>query len=132
MVSRIYMAIHGVSYTQHGHPWCLVYTTWPSVVSRIHMAIRGVSYTQHGVTSINIIILLFSGAVNEILGIDGQPEVALDTDITSWGGTIVTPGQEAYNKEEHKKESMLDEEPAAEEDEEKKDDETEEAVPMET
>lgn len=43
------------------------------------------------------------------MGIDGQPPVALDTDITSWGGTIVTPGQEAYNKEEHKKESMLEE-----------------------
>ena len=48
-----------------------------------------------------------SGAYNEILGVDGQPAVALDTDITSWGGTIVTPGQPAYNKEEHKKESLL-------------------------
>ena len=36
--------------------------------------------------------------------------VALDTDITSWGGTIVTPGQPAYSKEEHKKEEMGEEE----------------------
>lgn len=35
--------------------------------------------------------------------------MTLDTDITSWGGTIVTPGQPAYNKEEHKKESEEDE-----------------------
>lgn len=50
---------------------------------------------------------MFIGAHNEILGVDNQPAIALDTDITSWGGTIVTPGQPAYNKEEHKKESLL-------------------------
>ena len=35
---------------------------------------------------------------------------AIDTDITSWGGTIVTPGMSAYNKEEHKKQELGDEE----------------------
>ena len=59
----------------------------------------------------------FIGAFNEILCCEGQPQVALDADITSWGGTIVTPGQAAYNKEEHKKEdeelAQEEEEPAA-------------------
>lgn len=49
---------------------------------------------------------LSHGAFIEILGADGQPAVTLDADITSWGGTLVTPGQPAYNKEEHQKESM--------------------------
>ena len=53
-------------------------------------------------------IKIFLGAINEVLGIEGHPVVALDTDITSWGGTIVTPGQPAYNKEEHKIESESD------------------------
>ena len=35
---------------------------------------------------------------------------ALDTDITSWGGTIVTPGLSAYNKEEHEKQEAPEEE----------------------
>ena len=35
---------------------------------------------------------------------------ALDSDITSWGGTIVTPGMLAYSKEEHKKQDMAAEE----------------------
>ena len=34
---------------------------------------------------------------------------ALDNDTTSWGGTIVTPGLPAYNKEEHKKQEMASE-----------------------
>lgn len=55
---------------------------------------------------------LSHGAFNEILGVNGQPAVTLDTDITSWGGTLVTPGQPAYNKEEHQKESMEEEQVA--------------------
>ena len=35
---------------------------------------------------------------------------ALDTDITSWGGIIVTPGMPAYNKEEHRKQEMVEDE----------------------
>jgi len=48
---------------------------------------------------------LSHGAFNEILGIEGMPAIALDTDITSWGGIIVTPGTPAYDKEVHKKET---------------------------
>lgn len=58
-------------------------------------------------TAQTLLRTLSHGAHNEILGVDNQPAIALDTDITSWGGTIVTPGQPAYNKEEHKKESLL-------------------------
>jgi len=57
-------------------------------------------------TAQTILRTLSHGAFNEILAIDGA-SASLDTDITSWGGTIVTPGQPAYNKEEHKKESEL-------------------------
>lgn len=65
-------------------------------------------------TAQTLLRTLAHGAFNEILCCEGQPQVALDADITSWGGTIVTPGQPAYNKEEHKKE---DEELAQEEEE---------------
>lgn len=61
-------------------------------------------------TAQTLLRTLSHGAYNEILGVAGQPFVALDTDITSWGGTLVTPGQPAYNKEEHKKESLEGEE----------------------
>lgn len=56
-------------------------------------------------TAQTLLRTLAHGAYNEILCCEGQVQVALDTDITSWGGTIVTPGQPAYNKEEHKKET---------------------------
>jgi len=56
-------------------------------------------------TAQTLLRALAHGAFNEILCCEGQTPVALDTDITSWGGTIVTPGQPAYNKEEHKKET---------------------------
>jgi len=62
---------------------------------------------------------LSHGAFIEILGVDGQPAVTLDSDITSWGGTLVTPGQPAYNKEEHQKETMEVEQQEASEEKEK-------------
>ncbi|XP_065063818.1 interleukin enhancer-binding factor 2 homolog [Rhopilema esculentum] len=52
---------------------------------------------------------LSHGAENEILGLNEQGSLALDNDTTSWGGTIVTPGLPAYNKEEHKKQEMAGE-----------------------
>lgn len=56
---------------------------------------------------------LSHGAYNEILGLslEGIPPVALDTEITSWGGVIVTPGSKAYIREEQEK--MAAEEAAA-------------------
>ncbi|XP_065654006.1 interleukin enhancer-binding factor 2 homolog isoform X2 [Hydra vulgaris] len=59
-------------------------------------------------TAQTLIRALCHGAINEVLGIEGYPVVALDTDITSWCGTIVTPGQPAYIKEENKIESETD------------------------
>lgn len=67
-------------------------------------------------TAQTLLRTLAHGAYSEILCCDGQTHVALDTDITSWGGTIVTPGQPAYNKEEHEKESQQEEDEAEEED----------------
>ena len=36
---------------------------------------------------------------------DAGSDMALDTDITLWGGTMVTPGGPAYDKEQHEKDS---------------------------
>ena len=33
----------------------------------------------------------------------------MDTNVTSWGGIIVTPGMPAYSKEDHRKEEMVEE-----------------------
>ncbi|XP_028399713.1 interleukin enhancer-binding factor 2-like [Dendronephthya gigantea] len=45
---------------------------------------------------------LSHGAVKEVLGSvsEGVPSVAVDSEVTSWGGVIVTPGTKAYEKEE--------------------------------
>lgn len=47
---------------------------------------------------------LSHGAVNEVLGLvsAGVPSVAVDSEVTSWGGVIVTPGVKAYEKTEEK------------------------------
>jgi len=58
-------------------------------------------------TSQTLLRTLAHGAYNEILGGEGTVSTSLDTDITSWGGTIVTPGEAAYDKEAHKRESEL-------------------------
>jgi len=60
-------------------------------------------------TAQTLLRTLSHGAFNEVLGVDSQAPVNLDTDITSWGGTIVTPGQPAYDKEEHKKQTEQEE-----------------------
>ncbi|CAH3144463.1 unnamed protein product [Pocillopora meandrina] len=42
------------------------------------------------------------GAYHEILGLsqEGIPQVALETEVSSWGGVIVTPGPKAYEKQQ--------------------------------
>lgn len=47
---------------------------------------------------------LAHGAINEVLGLisEGVPFVAVDSEVTSWGGVIVTPGPNAYEKTEEK------------------------------
>lgn len=45
---------------------------------------------------------LSHGAVKEVLGSvsEGVPPVAVDSEVTSWGGVIVTPGSKSFEKEE--------------------------------
>jgi hypothetical protein len=43
--------------------------------------------------------------MNEILG--ENTEVAVDSEESCWGGVIVTPGEPAYDKEQHQKESLV-------------------------
>ncbi|XP_032230783.1 interleukin enhancer-binding factor 2 homolog isoform X2 [Nematostella vectensis] len=50
------------------------------------------------------------GAYNEILGLAGEgiPQVAIETEVSSWNGVIVTPGTKAYEKQEGKPEEEGD------------------------
>ncbi|XP_044172068.1 interleukin enhancer-binding factor 2-like [Acropora muricata] len=50
------------------------------------------------------------GAFNEILslGQEGIPQVALDTEVTSWGGVIVTPGPKAYEKQQDQEDEEVE------------------------
>lgn len=71
---------------------------------RAHSVLSLEEQDQLCCTAQTLMRILPHAAFNEILGI-GNSDIALDTDITSWGGTLVTPGPEAYDKEQHDKDS---------------------------
>jgi len=73
---------------------------------RAHSVLSLEEQDQLSLTAQTILRTLSHGAFNAILGIGDASDISLDTDITSWAGVVVTPGQSAYDKEQHKKESI--------------------------
>lgn len=73
---------------------------------RAHSVLSLEEQDQLSLTAQTILRTLSHGAFNAVLGIGDASDISLDTDITSWAGVVVTPGQPAYDKEEHKKESI--------------------------
>ncbi|KAK2559462.1 Interleukin enhancer-binding factor 2-like protein [Acropora cervicornis] len=48
------------------------------------------------------------GIIDPCEGQEGIPQVALDTEVTSWGGVIVTPGPKAYEKQQDQEDEEVE------------------------
>jgi len=72
---------------------------------RAHSVLSLEEQDQLSLTAQTLLRALSHGAMNEILG--ENTEVAVDSEESCWGGVIVTPGEPAYDKEQHQKESLV-------------------------